>query len=321
MSIVSITLGWDATIKKLTVGGAFAKGESVPVVLSPALTGTQVVTVKRSGVELCQDEITDGAGTVDLSTVPVLSLFGGRPLNATTTADIQVFDNTGRLLGSGVVTIYNTADVLSVLRVAGAGMLSAPLASTMTALTPVKLVAGEFTGCSAADAAQYLGLLREGAASGATASIVTAGVITVANGGLTPLAAYYLARNTPGLTVTPPAGYNVRLVGRAIDANTLVLFDAPVVADLDAVHYLVYDEAAGIFRALAPVVVSAGAEAAGKLVALDADGLLDASVVPDVSGDAVTAIKALFAGLADLDDADGFEIEARLNLIVSTLRD
>jgi len=320
MSVPSILLKYDSLQKTLKALGSFGAGDSVSIELSPAIIGTQVVSLQRAGVELAQDEITDGAGILELSTDAIKAVFSGTPLHHSVTADIQAHDESGGLLGSGKVVIKNTADAFSVLRTANAGVLSGTLAETLAAGTPVKRsAAGLIEGCSAAYAADYLGILKTGGASGTAAKIVTAGIAVIPDWGLSAGATYYIARNASAITATVPEGYNVRPVGIAVDADTLVILNAPVV-ETAAGDYLVFDVATRRFKTAAALDASAGAESAGAVVKLDAAGKIDASMVPDVSAAALAAVAAAFTGKIPLDDPDGDELLARLNEISEALR-
>lgn len=322
MSFPAIQIRYESVFKTLSVAGAFAAGDSgVAVVLSPAILGTQVVSLKLANTELAQDEITDGAGVLDLATSALMRLFAGTPLNHCVSVEISVSDTAVGLLGSGRVILENTAEGFNVLRVAAAGQLTGILAEPLVAGTPFRRTQeGLVYGCKAETAADYLGILKTGGLAGASVKGVTAGIVQIPAWGLTAGAWYYIGRNSAGITTSAPDGYNVRRVGYAFDAVTLILTDGAVV-DTGAGDYLVYDAPARGFKSVAAVSVSAGASDAGKIVKLGAGGKLDTSVMPDMTQFAVAAVGEAFAGKSALSaDPTGFEILAHVKMIFETLR-
>ena len=322
MSVPAIILEYESAHKTLRVRGTFGAGDCVSIELVPAISGTQVISLQRAGVELAQDEITGGLGTIDLSTDALRRIFAGTPLHHTITADIQVHDLSGGLIGDGSVVIKNTADTFSVLSVAQAGVLSGTLDTALSAGIAVRRSAeGLIISCTAANAADFLGILSTGGAGGAVVKIVTAGVVMVPDWGLTPGATYYIARNSGAITAVPPAGYNVRRVGVAFDSSTLVLQDAPVIETATG-DYLVYEATSRRFMMCLATAISEGAASSGRMVKLGWGGKLDATLLPEIDTDAaVAAVKALFADLADLADPTGAEKTTMINEILTRLRD
>lgn len=321
MSVPAITIRYESAYKTLTVEGSFGAGDSaVSVVLIPAITGTQVISLKLAGTDLAQDSITDGAGTIDLSTSSLATLFSGTPLNHSVSVDISVSDSSAGLLGNGSVVLENTADGFSVLRVAGAGQIAGVLAESLSAGTPFRrTAAGLFAGCTAEDAADYLGILKTGGDAGASADGITAGIVQIPDWGLAPGFAYYLTHGLTELTANAPSGYNVRLVGIAWDADTLLLLDTMTVETATG-DFLTYDVTSRRLRMVAAVEFGGDILDAGKMVKLDSRGKLQPSVIPDISGTALSAVRDVFEGVAELVNPTGAEKTDRINLLLTKLQ-
>lgn len=326
MSTTAVTLTVDESRKRLSASAPLAARESVPVTVSPAApaAGTCVLLITRFGSPLASAVLTDGAGTLDLSTDAVLALFAGQPSDRAVTVDADLWNDTDkRLLGKGRVTLHNTPASADSLRVAAAGELAMTLAAALPAGAPVmRDDAGQAAACRAANAKRLLGVLRTGGETGAAGRVVTAGAATVAGWGLTPGAWYYLSASSDALTPTAPEGYNVRPVGIALDADTLVLIPGTTVQQAaGAVHYLTWDGLNQRLLAAAPAAASAGAASAGAIPCLDAAGKLDISMIPPAAtANALAALRAQFAALEALESPSLDQIISQLNAVTAILK-
>lgn len=318
----------DETAKTLTFAGPLGLRESATVTVTPAtpVTGDTLLTVTRLGTVLAEAELTDGSGTIDLNTAEAIAVFAGLPARHTLTADAHLWHSgEDRLLGAGVVRIVNNpADAGSALRVAAAGRLNMTLAAALDAGTPVKRdSSGNAAACSASEAHLLLGILAESGNPGDSCPVVTAGIVTLPAGRLLPGACYYLSHGIAALTDTAPDGHNVRPVGIAIDSVNLALIPHPVVqtlADSADPHTIAWDPAARRFVAQAAAAESAGAASAGQIPCLDASGLLSATMMPDMTADALAAHAALFAAVGTLTDPTVNELVAAVNAIIAILK-
>lgn len=327
MSSTPVILTVDDTAKTLTSSSPFTLRESVPVSVEAAAlaAGTCVVTLTHLGSLLAEAELTDGTGVLDLSTDEAADLFAGLPVPYSLTCDIALWNDTEqRRLGSGRVSLHNAgASAGATLRVGGAGELRLELAANLDAGTPVMLDDnGCAAACLAANAHRYLGILRETGETGDTRPVVTAGLVTVSAWSLSAGSAYYLGRTEAVVTATPPAGYNVRPVGVAAATSTLALAGAPTVQTLadGTPHLLTWDPAGRRMVAVEPADTSAGVADADRVPRLAADGKLDATLMPDMTDDAIAAHRVQFAGLAPLNDPTGPETVALVNALLSILQ-
>jgi hypothetical protein len=321
----------DEAAKTLTFGGPLGLRESAAVAVTPAtpVTGATLITITRLGTVLAEAELTDGAGTLDLNTAEAIAVFDGLPARHVLTADAHLWHSAeDRLLGTGVVRIVNNpASAGSALRVAAAGRLNMALATALDAGTAVKRdSSGNAAACAASDAHLLLGILAESGNPADSCPVVTAGIVTVADWGLTPGACYYLSTGTTGaLTSAAPAGYNVRPVGIAIDAATLALIPQPTVqtiADSADPHTIAWDPTARRFVAQAAAAASSGAGDAGLIPCLGADGKLDSTLMPDMTDAAIAAHAALFADIDELtlNTSSIDKLTVKLNQILAILK-
>lgn len=320
-----VVVRFDASRKSMRFSGPLAVRELVPISLSPAAmaAGESVLTVERHGVELAETTLTNGEGTLDLSTQEAVAMFASLPSRARLTCSVHLWHVAeDRLLASGTVMLVNNPEALrSTLRMAAAGELRMVLAEALDAGKPVKRdAAGKAAGVQAGEGHLYLGIVAESGLAGASVRVVTAGIAAVAGWGLAPGNRYYLAHGAVGLTTTAPAGYNELPVGIALDAATLVLANQPVVqslADSDVVHTLKWDTATRRFLAVAAVATSAGAASAGLIPYLGVDGKISTTMLPDY----LLQWHNLFAGVSDLPaDPTVGEVIAKLSEILTTLK-
>lgn len=326
MSSTAITFTIDSA-RGLAASLPFSLRSLEPFVVSPAFTGEATLSFTHNDVLIASADAINGSGTIDLSTTAAIDLFAGLP----TPYDIPVFaelwdDDNDRPIASGYVTLANSnAPGRSTLRVGG-GELLVTLAATLPAGTPVMLDdSHEAAACLAANAHRFIGILRQGGDTGDTVHVVTAGLVQVtAWPTLTTLApgqAYYLSRTAGELVATAPDGYNVRLIGIAVDAATLVLSNSPVIQTLaSGAHFLTWEPTTRRMLATAPAAASTGAPDADRIPCLDATGKLSATFLPDMTADSIAALQAKFSSLSALSDPTGPETVALVNALLSILK-
>lgn len=294
----------------------------IPVTVSPAPAGASVLTITRLGSPAAQADLTDGSGTIDLSTPEAIAFFAGLPASSTLAFDASLWSSDlDRLVGQGRITVANSPDSgTASLRIAAAGELRMALAEAINAGTPVKRDAsGKAAPVGDSEAHLFIGIARTGGDPDDEVAVVTAGLVAVTAWGLTPGLAYYLP-HTAGdpLTSEAPAAHTVRLVGLAADASTLIIAPAPAVQQTlgTAPHYLTWDHASRLFLAVAP----ATSAVPYAIPALDAQGLIPAACIPSQSAAAIAAHRLQFAALSPLSDPTGPETVALINAMLSILK-
>lgn len=320
-----VTIRIDEARKRLRASGPLGLRETATLVVSPSApaAGTCTLTLTRLGTVIAEATLTSGAGSIDLSTAEAVALFTGMPARARINLDAHLWSAAeDRLLAVGQMALLNNPEAArSTLRMAAAGELTMTLAGALDAGEPVKRDAdGEAAGVQAGEGHLFLGITAAGGLAGASVRVVTAGIVAVADWGLSPGNCYYLSHGSVGLTATPPAGYNERPVGIALDANTLALVPQPVVqslADSDDIHTLKWDTATRRFMAVAATATSAGVASAGLIPYLGADGKLSSTMLPEY----LLQWHALFDGVADLPaDPTVSELVAKLAEILAILK-
>lgn len=321
-----ITLTADAR-KRLTASGFFGLRETVALTASPAaeVAGTCTLTLTFYGQAFAECELTDGAGSLDLSTAEAVAAFVGYPVIFRHAVDAELWNvTTATSVGKGRLYVENRSESVGASqRIAAAGELELTLSETLPAGTPVMLGDdGEAESCRAANAKRLLGILRSGAESGQKAKVVTAGIVSVPLWGLTAGVWYYLSTGADALTATAPEGYNVRPVGIAVDASTLALIPGTTVQHAAGTpHYLTWDPLNQRLLSVAPVAATAGAASAGAIPCLDSGGQLDPAMIPAASAAAaIAAHRAQFSALAPLEDPTGPDTVALINALLSILQ-
>ena len=326
----SVTLTVTETAKTLTASAPLAVRESIPIAISPlalAAGACALTIIDKTDTTLAEATLTDGLGTLDLSTAEAVALFADLPAGYRTQVwAILWHTDEDRLLAKSLVTIINNPEsARAATRIGAAGEVRLVLASNMTAGQPVMIDDdGKATPCLAANAHRFLGILRQAGSTSDTRPIVTAGIAALPSLTLVDGSTYYLARTAPAaLTATPPEGYNVRPIGIAIGTAALAIIHHPIIQSLaSGTHFLTWDTTTGRFLAVAPAAASLGAADADRIPCLDAAGLLDSSLIPTTatSTAALTALATAFAGLDALTDPPVTEMVTRLNAILSILK-
>lgn len=326
MAIAAVTLSVTEATKSVAASAPFALREIVPVTVSPAAaaSGTCLLSLSRYSVAIAEATLTNGTGSLDLSTPEAAAVFEGMPLSARILVDLTLWSSTdNRLVAKGRAYVLNNPAAATVsLTIGSAGELSMTLAATLAAGTPVmRDDAGKAAVCLAANAHRLIGVLRTGGTANAAARVVTAGIPVVSGWGLVAGSCYYLPTSGTALTRTAPDGYNVRPVGIALSATALAIIPHPTIQTVaSGPHYLTWDAANRRMLAAAPAATSAGAADADRIPCLGADGRLSTTLLPDQTASAVAAVRAIFAETPLLDNPSYDDLIAAVNALITLLK-
>lgn len=318
---MALTLTLDAARKRMKFSGPLAAGSCEALTVVPATVSGTVRLLNGSGVELGSCTVTDGAGTFETNNPLLLAAFAGLHVSYVLGLDTELCDTDGYLLGRGRCAVLNHTDDTTTGTSAG-GVL-APLAGELIpAGAPVMLVEGAARICTAGNASGFVGIAPAGAEIGAACKIEVPGRrVTIPGWGLTAGAAYYLPQSGGALTASLTGVTIVRMVGIATDASTLLLSESLTVqaGASGTGSYLVWDGSARRIVALAAAAAGGGA-AAGKIPALDASGVLDKSLLPSVTAEAVAAVRGIFADMNVLENPTDTELLAAVNQLITRLK-
>ncbi len=317
---MALALTLDAEKKRVRFGGPLACGSAETLTVTPAATGT-VRLLDAAGVELGSCAVADGSGTFAVTDRLMLDAFAGMAPTYSLPLTVQFLDADGYLLGRGRCWVLNRAAGEAAPDAAG-GALAPSAGEAIPAGAPVLISAGLARICTAGNASGFVGIAVAGADLGAACRIEVPGRrVTVPGWGLTPGAAYYLPQSGGALTASLTGVNIVRMVGIATDASTLLLIDSLTVQSgaSGTASYLVWDPSARRIVALSAAAAGGGA-AAGKIAALDASGVFDKSLLPSLTGEAVAAVRGLFADMAVLDNPTDAELLAAVNQLIERLK-